>query len=105
MKNTVFANNSNAKVLQKQWLAMHRSILFSTIDDKKTEFVLVTPFDSKGKVARTQFIDLNEFNSDMGIYDLIKNRICDYVHKNNSNGKLVVIFMNPKGGISYYTIQ
>lgn len=105
MKNTVFANNSKARVLQKQWLAMHRNILFRTVDDEKSEFVLVTPNDSKGKIARTQFIDVNEFNSDMGIYYLIKNRICDYVHKNNGNGKLVVIFMNTKGGISYYTIQ
>jgi len=106
MKNTVFANNNNrAKVLQKQWLAMHRNLLFRTIDAEKAEFVLVTPFDNKCEIASTQFIDVNEFDTDMGIYDSIKDRICDYVYKHNDVGKLVVIFMNLKGGINYYTIQ
>lgn len=100
MKPTVFTNSELGKLTQKFWLQENMTILCQHYDEKADDFILVVPNEDKNAV--TMFMNLK----DNSIQDFeIRSKIHHYVTKNKSSERIVVIFMNLEGRVSYYTVH
>ena len=100
MKDTVFTNSEVGKLLQKFWLQEFQKVLSEKYNEQEHDYILVVP-DGISGLARTMFID-SKLDSMPSCE--IRTRIHEYVHKNKKQGKIVVIFCNPEGRMSYYTM-
>lgn len=100
MEDTVFTNSEVGKLLQKYWLQEFQKVLSENYNEQEHDYILVVP-DGQSDLARTMFMNNK---SDSMTFGEIGNRILEYVNKNKKQGKMVVIFMNREGRISYYTI-
>lgn len=101
MIDTVFTNSEIGKLLQKYWLQEFQKVLSENYNDQEHDYILVIPDNQTGLDAKTMFMDLKSNTMPFGE---IRNRIHKYVNKNKKKGKIVVIFINREGRISYYTI-
>lgn len=100
---TVFTNTEIGKQLQKMWLMENQAILSKTYRENKSDLILVTPHDNAGKNSACAFMKSDEIENLRTIDRVITDRISNYVLKNKSEGKVIVIFMNLEGRLSYYT--
>ena len=101
MKNkvpTVFTNSEIGISMQKMWLAENQSILSSKSFEAQSDFVLVIP---EGNNAITMWVKLKDKWLPEGE---MNDAITKYVTEKRMPGKVVVIFLNLEGRISYYTI-
>jgi hypothetical protein len=100
---TVFTNTEIGKQLQKMWLEENKSILTKTYRETKADFIWVTPNDFAGEISACTFIKLDELENLRSLGDRIVDRIRSYILEKKSDGKVIVIFMNLEGRLSYYT--
>ena len=101
---TVFTNNEIGKQMQRIWLQENHVILSRTKLESETDFILVTPLNGDRKNAKTQFLNLSQLPDWNENPAEITTKIIYYVIKMSTEDKVVVIFINPEGRVSYYTI-
>ena len=102
---TVFTNTEIGISMQKMWLMENKLILTKTYFESNADFILVAPHDSAGKIAITKFITLADLKKISGLDTEMVNAICSYVTRCKIDDNVIVIFMNRKGRVSYYTMK
>ena len=98
---TIFTNTEIGLKLQESWLEEHGHLLFQTFVLTQHDYILVTPNDKEGRIARTQFKTMDKIENS----DTFEKRVYDYIIKHKSERCLIVIFVNKEGRINTYTIE
>lgn len=97
---TVFTNSKIGKEMQRYWLVEFQEVLVKNHREQNSDFVLIVPTETnQANAVFCNFSDVTIIDAKVG------GKIINYALKNRGKDKMVVVFLNLEGRVSYYTMK